>query len=327
MKGTVLAVAHLCDHDSQMTLLHTEFDHFHIFVAYGLLKSVTLLANSVYPLLQKSPADIYQRMQWFTYVHCFILMRIGLTAGAQLTSVLEALDTGLLGAIVDAGAQKWPEENMHVMISSHALCQICYGAAHSSAGSSRTLDDFDQSGITLLECDPDLESCGPIFVDAPTGTPSSGPNSWTTMAPLDSVNTSQDLDVKGGGDLSTKDTAFLRYLLDRSYEELKFTVFSLRAAFMATSSWPFYTQYDYTAPYGTDMITVHPVRHLLGLLTSEADMLRWADEIYRLPQSAGRVQLDVVMLTYTLEAMSEFVPHLAHYFSESLIPDPQDTVK
>jgi hypothetical protein len=102
--------------------------------------------------------------------------------------------------------------------------------------------------------------------------------------------------------LSTKDTAFLRYILDRNYEELKFTILSLRAAFMATSSQPFYTQYDYTAPYGTDMITVYLFRHLLGLLTSEADMLRWADEIYRLQQSAGRVQLDVVMVTYTLEA-------------------------
>ncbi|KAJ7270452.1 hypothetical protein C8J57DRAFT_1227098 [Mycena rebaudengoi] len=193
------------------------------------------------------------------YVHCFILMRIGLTAGAQLTSVLEALDTGLLGAIIDAG-------------------------------SSRTLDDFDQSGITPLECDPDLESCGPIFVDAPTGTSSSVPADFlegrsqacaqcmTRYYCFLSYQKNDWIIAKHGsvygGDLSTKDATFLHYLLDRNYEEFKFTILSPRAAFMATSSQLFYTHYDYTAPHSIDVITVHPLRHLMGLLTSEAGTLQ-----------------------------------------------------
>ncbi|KAJ7455523.1 hypothetical protein FB451DRAFT_1564938 [Mycena latifolia] len=99
---------------------------------------------------------------------------------------------------------------------------------------------------------------------------------------------------KSGEHLSTKDKAFLRFLLHTDYTKHRRQILSLRGAFMMSSSNPFYTEFDYTA--GAVRIQVLGAKPLIPRLPAGSVRLEGAYRLRRLVLDRRRMGLDVAVL-------------------------------
>ncbi|KAJ7137422.1 hypothetical protein C8R43DRAFT_1132291 [Mycena crocata] len=96
--------------------------------------------------------------------------------------------------------------------------------------------------------------------------------------------------------LSTRDKAFLRYLMDDDYQKHKQHVLTLQLQFMK-DPWltPFYTEFNYLT--GQVEFNVNPTEHLFSVLGSDAEKAEWRDHCERMVRDPGRMQLHVCVTT------------------------------
>ncbi|KAJ6548829.1 hypothetical protein B0H19DRAFT_1265625 [Mycena capillaripes] len=100
--------------------------------------------------------------------------------------------------------------------------------------------------------------------------------------------------LQGGTDTSTRDKAFLRFLLHADYISQKRTVLSLRGEYMASPNArePFYTEFDYVA--GVVRISVLPAKSLIEQVPAAADMVDY--QLRRLASDPSKMSLDVAVV-------------------------------
>ncbi|KAJ7248812.1 hypothetical protein C8J57DRAFT_1522274 [Mycena rebaudengoi] len=103
----------------------------------------------------------------------------------------------------------------------------------------------------------------------------------------------RELQRKGGEELSSKDKAFLRYLLHHDYMQNKQKILALRAEFLMGTREPFYTTFDYSE--GPLKIEVCSVAEK-GRTLSVGDQTEWFHQASLASRSNGKIQFDVAIV-------------------------------